>query len=386
MIGLISFNYKNTPLEIREKLYLDDNDKSILYKIFNNSKLIKGTFIISTCNRTEVYFECKCREITKIIHFLVASIVNYKKYSESVSPYIQKKIDHEVIKHIFSLACGLKSMLIGEYQIVDQIKKSYAFAIKKKTLSPILNRLIQKCLNASKFVRTNTNIDKGAVSVSYAAVEKINSFCNNKQISIANIGIGNTGKLTLEYLLKKKYKNITIINRTLKVAKDISKEYNIKYSKIENLSKIIQRTDVLIFSTSSTKKLITATQLTDTIKNKKKKLFIVDLGVPTNVSKDVRNIKNITLFNIENLKDEVNKNYKKRKKEIGKAKKIIFDLSIEFEKWVESRNILNKINKIKNNLNKTKQDPISKEYIEKKLSKNNKGTLKLINNILSSYE
>jgi len=354
MLGLISINYKTTPLEIREKFFLSDSDQCYLYTKYRKDKIVDGLYIISTCNRTEIYFEVFDLNLSfeYVYHKMISKLVKYKKFSESISPYITVKNSKDVVSHIFSLASGLESMLIGEYQIVDQIKKSYSLAVDNKSLSPILNRLIQKSLNASKVVRTKTKIDKGAVSVSYAAVERISSLHKNKSVSILNIGTGETGKLTLDYLIKKKFKNITILNRTLKNSINLSEKLDINYDKFSNLIKLTKNADILIFSTSSTGKLILKKDLIKIFKNRNKELLIVDLSVPTNVPEDVVNISNIKLVNVDDLKEEVNKNYKKRKDEIDIACKIISKLTDDFDDWMASKKMIELITNVKSTINK----------------------------------
>ena len=354
MIGLVSVNYKNAPVEVREKLYLSENDIVNISNKYLENDIVDGVYIISTCNRTEIYFENYFVNTSesKIIHKVISILANFKKYIESISPYAEVKKNIEVINHIFCLASGLESMLIGEYQIVDQIKKSYNLSKENKFLSSNLDRLLQKSLNASKHVRSNTKIDKGAVSVSYAAVEKVNTYFKNKNIFISCIGLGETGKLTIQYLVKKNFKNITLMNRTLSKSKDLSEKFNVNFSKIGNLTSFIEKSDLVIFSTSNNNKLLKEDNLTDIVKKRDKDLLIIDLSVPTNVSRSVGSINGINLVNIDNLKDEVNKNYKKRKDEIVLAKRLIDKLVHDFSHWLNSKRKSNNNDRLKNLVDK----------------------------------
>jgi len=345
MIGLISINYKNAPIEIREQIHISTQEINELSNFIRKNIIIDGLFIISTCNRTELYFNHNLQDLTQniIFHKLISSMIKFKKVSEGISPYIEKKIDKQVFTHIFSLASGLESMMIGENQIVEQIKSSYKICKNNNMLSSPLDRMIQKSLNASKLIRTKTKIDKGAVSVSYAAVEKINKAFKKKSISIVNIGTGNTGQLTLESLIKKKYNNIEILNRTLNKSKKIAEKFNLKYRSIEHIYDLMKSCDVMIFSTSSRKKLITIKDTSKVLESRKNSLLIIDLSVPTNVPTNVKIFDQINLVNIDGLKDEVNKNYLKRKQEIAYAKKLIFELVEDFAIWVKSKEIRNVI-------------------------------------------
>ena len=398
MVGLISINYKISPLDIREHVYVSESEIVDFNNFLRKSILINGSFIISTCNRTEIYFDYDQNKINKknISHKIISCLINFKKISEGISPYVEKKFDKDAYSHIFRVASGLESMIIGEYQIVEQIKNAYKLCSKNKMLSPILERMIQKSLNASKFIRTKTKIDKGAVSVSYAAVEKINKIYSKKSISIVNVGTGKTGELTLKYLIKKKYKNIQILNRTINKSKKISEKLNLKYQPLENIYKVLSKCDIIIFSTSSPKKLITFNDTVKSLSSRKKPLLIIDLSVPTNVPKEIKNIKNVNLINIDGLKDEVNKNYIKRKKESLTADKHISNLVNEFMFWVMEKEIRDTINKfhddfeqilkkIKNIesqsvLNKYRQNIINNiKNIDLKKDQN---TISILNNIL----
>tara|TARA_B100000900_G_scaffold226957_1_gene192702 strand:- start:8754 stop:9959 length:1206 start_codon:yes stop_codon:yes gene_type:complete len=370
MIGLISVNYKNSPVEIREQIHVALDEISILNSYIKKNMLLQGLFIISTCNRTEIYFNYNQKNYSKnnIFHKIISCLIKFKKVSEGLSPYIEKKIDKQVFTHIFSLASGLESMIIGEYQIVEQIKSTYKVCKKNNMLSSILDRMIQKSLNASKLIRTKTKIDKGAVSVSYAAVEKISNIYNKKSISIINIGIGNTGQLTLESLIKKKYRNIEILNRTISKSKQIAEKFNLKYQPIECIYNLMTSCDVMIFSTSSRKKLITTKETKKALNSRKKPLLMIDLSMPTNVPKDINTIDVINLVNIDGLKDEVNKNYLKRKREIKSANKMINKLVDEFIIWVKNKEIRNIINQF------------NKEFDQNILSINNNASQKILEN------
>ena len=398
MIGLISVNYKNSPVEIREQIHIALDEIIMLHEYIKETILLDGLFIISTCNRTEIYFDYNQKDLSqnRIFHKIISCLIKFKKVSEGISPYIEKKIDKKLFTHIFSLASGLESMIVGEYQIVEQIKSSYKICAKNNMLSSVLDRMIQKSLNASKLIRTKTNIGKGAVSVSYAAVEKINSIYKKKSTSIISVGAGNTGQLTLESLIKKKYENIQVLNRTITKSKKIAEKFNLIFQPIELIYDLMKKCDIIIFSTSSSKKLITVKHVKEAITFRKKPLLIIDLSVPTNVPKNVGSINNVTLINIDGLKDEVNKNYIKRKNEIQNANTLIIKLVDEFIIWVNNKKIRStisqfKINfdqiisKVKNNESQNILEKYKRNIINniKNIELNNKqDTITIINNIL----
>jgi glutamyl-tRNA reductase len=342
MIGLVSINYKNAPIEIREKFDFSDNQKEEFYKIIKSKRIVEGVMIISTCNRTEIYFENEkfTGLETKIIHKVLKELVDYKSFFDSLSLFVETKTSKYVTEHLFRLVSGLESMIIGEYQIVDQIKQSFAFAKENDMLSPILERMIQKSFEAGKYIRSNTHIGKGAVSISYAIVEKLSKLPQINSSKILVVGAGETSLLTIKHLLKKQIENISVVNRSSDKAKAIAKKCNINYDNFNDLPKLLVENDVAIFSTSSKKSLISFEEITNILKLRNdKNIILIDLSVPRNLPASLSNINGVSLINIDNLKDQVNKNYKKRKLEIAKAEGFIHFFLNDFNQWKTSRHL-----------------------------------------------
>ena len=342
MIGLVSINYKNAPIEIREKFDFSDNQKDDFYKIIKSKRIVEGVMIISTCNRTEIYFENEkfTGLETKIIHKVLKELVDCKFFFDSLSLFVETKTSKYVTEHLFRLVSGLESMIIGEYQIVEQIKQSFAFAKENDMLSPILERMIQKSFEAGKYIRSNTHIGKGAVSISYAIVEKLSKLPQINSSKILVVGAGETSLLTIKHLLKKQIENISVVNRSSDKAKAIAKKCNINYDNFNDLPKLLVENDVAIFSTSSKKSLISFEEITNILKLRNdKNIILIDLSVPRNLPASLSKINGVSLINIDNLKDQVNKNYKKRKLEIAKAEGFIHFFLNDFNQWKTSRHL-----------------------------------------------
>ena len=340
MVGLISINYKIAPLEIREKFYFDSSEKIVFNNLLKKKVGVEGLMIISTCNRTEIYFEFENHvgEENKFLHSIVKELVEFKRFKDSLSPYLNNSIgSYDVANHLFRLVSGLESMIIGEFQIVEQLKDAYYFSKKHKMLGPILKRMIQKSLETGKYIRTNTDIGRGAVSVSYAAVEQITKKYDLTKSIFLCVGLGETSKLSIRHLHQKKIKNIKICNRTESKAKLFSKELGYSRVKFEDFKKEIKKSDVVFFSTSSKTTLLNKSDLEKIMKNRRKKLLLVDLSVPRNLESDLYELKNVEVINVDNLKDAVNDNYKKRKGEIIKAELYIEEFLVEFDDWTNAR-------------------------------------------------
>ena len=296
--------------------------------------------IISTCNRTEIYFEFENHigHENKFLHSVVKELVVFKKYKDSLSPHLNNLTgSYKVANHLFRPVSGLESMIIGEFQIVEQLKDAYYFSKKHKMLGPILGRMIQKSLETGKYIRTNTEIGRGAVSVSYAAVEQITNNYDLKNAKFLCVGLGETSKLSIRHLHQKGIEKIKITNRTKSKLNAFCTELGYESILFTDYKKEILNCDVVIFSTSSKSPLLTKKDLEQKIKKRKNKLLLVDLSVPRNLSHDLEEVNNIEIINIDNLKDTVNENYKKRKAEVIKAELYIEEFLVEFDDWTNTR-------------------------------------------------
>ena len=377
MVGLISLNYKVAPIELREKFYLDDAQKIVFHNLLKKHVGVEGLMLISTCNRTEIYFEFENHigQESKFIHSIVKELAEFRNFKESLSPYLVKQTgSYNVSKHLFRLACGLESMIIGEFQIVEQLKNSYDFSYKHKMLGPILNRMVQKSLETGKFIRTNTKIDKGALSVSYAAVEKIHKTLKIDNPEFLCVGLGETSKLSIKHLHQKNYTKIKIANRTFKKSSDFAKSLNINAIKFESFKKELLKVDVAIFSTSSKEALISKNELNEITSKRDKDLLIIDLSVPRNIPTDCQDLSNVKIINVDDLKDAVNLNYKKRKTQILQAEKFIEDFLSEFDDWTNSRQLRPSILSIKKQI----KNIIVDETIENVNSSSNGSNLSIL--------
>ena len=340
MVGLISINYKIAPLNIRERFFFDNSEKLVFHNHLRKELDIEGLMIISTCNRTEIYFEFENHigQENKFLHSVVKELVVFKKYKDSLSPHLNNLTgSYKVANHLFRLVSGLESMIIGEFQIVEQLKDAYYFSKKHKMLGPILGRMIQKSLETGKYIRTNTEIGRGAVSVSYAAVEQITNNYDLKNAKFLCVGLGETSKLSIRHLHQKGIKKIKITNRTKSKLNAFCTELGYESILFEDYKKEILNSDVVIFSTGSKSPLLTKKDIEENIKKRNNKLLLVDLSVPRNLSHDLEEVNNIEIINIDNLKDTVNENYKKRKAEVIKAELYIEEFLVEFDDWTNTR-------------------------------------------------
>ena len=354
MIGIIGLNHKSAPIEIRE--YLTFSDKEILELLKKiKSEEISEAVVLSTCNRTEVYFYStkKCRKSASQI--ILNKIKKYKKINDDIEEYFYTFKAAKAVRHLFKVAAGLNSMVLGENQVLGQVKNAYRLSAENKYTGLVLNRLFHKAIEAGKKVRTATEINKGASSISYAAVELITEvFKDISDKKVLLIGAGETGELVLQSLSKRGAKKINIINRTFENAKLLAKIYKASAHKFSDLEKILSHSDIVITAAYSPEIIITE-KLLDIILKKKgngKKLFFIDLSVPRCIDESITNNKSIFLYNLDDLEAAVHKNYSKRKNEIDKAEKIINKIMDDFEVWYATLSLKPTIDQIKEKFGK----------------------------------
>lgn len=376
MIGLVSINHNSANLHVRERFSFTDTEIVEFQELALKKVLFDGIFIISTCNRTEIYFEKEECEQDQTFYkdTLVQALKEFKSFEEDLNPFIISEFNLQVVKHFFSVASGLRSMVFGEYQIVSQIKEAYYVAQSNGMLGPVIEKMIHKALETGKNVRTSTDISKGAVSVSSAAVEiSLKKFKKPDKIKVLNIGTGETGQLVIESLKKKGCLDITLANRTYSSAVEFAKIFNAKVIEFHQVNETLEEVDVVVYSTSAKNPLLTLEATQELMKKREHKpLLIIDVGVPRNVDAEVETVKGVDLFNLDRLKVVVQKNNEKKKGKLDAANAIVDSKVKEFEEWLNSNQLkrtfaminhsFNKVNKIQSL--RFKDTPIHSEIKE----------------------
>ncbi len=349
-------------IEIREKFSLGKEEISQFYYNLHEQKSIKELFILSTCNRTEFYlYGSEDNEIKKWI------ISQYELLNRSVIKNLSKlleKTGDDVISHLFNVASGINSMILGETQITAQIKDSFNHAHHSGSLGPVLTRLINSSLECSKSVRTKTNLSAGVLSVSSAAVDHIMKSVKNLQSkSILLIGAGSTGRLTALNLKKRGILNIFISNRNRKNSQRLADDIGGTVIPFKEKDKFLRKTDVLITCTAADKPVF----LKKDFSLVKQPLFTIDLSVPRNIQPEVSELENVELFTIDGLDDIVKENIEIRKKELPQAKIIISEMEQVFKTWLRTLSVTPTIRELKSyyhDIKKSTIDQIQTKYSE----------------------
>ena len=369
MIGIIGINHETATLNIREKLvFAEEEGKEFLEKL---KSLLPDTkaVLVSTCNRTEIYFflESSCTASYK--RMLIDEIISFKKLDQEIESTFYSYSDYEAVNHLLRVAAGLNSMVLGENQILRQLKQAYHISSGLGMTGTVLNRLFHKSFEAGKRTRSETDINKGASSVGYAAVELAHKvFGELENNAVLLIGAGETGELVLKCLKERGSKSITIMNRTLEKAEALAKKFNADTKEFNLLKDTLIQSDIVITSTSAGKQLLSKELISEIEKKRKKKLFLlIDLSVPRNIDDSVRDIANTFLFNMDDLQQIVAFNNKKRRGAVKKSEAIITKITEDFIIWQNGLKLSPTIDSLKKKLISYSENELSN--LKKRISK-----------------
>ena len=329
-ISVIGLNHKSANIDVREKFSFSADNASLLLRRIKKTKDISEVIVVSTCNRTEIYCDSN-NGVNDIKDWLLAE----KEY-ESLSKYLYIHQEEDAIEHLFKVVAGLDSMVIGETEVLGQVKTAYKIALENKSIDGKLKRLFEYSFSVAKNVRTNTDIGGNAISFMYTSIlliKKIFSTVEEKKCLL--IGAGEMTELALKYLKSNNVNEITICNRKEEKGKRLAVENGCKYSNLNNLSNIIHEFDVIITSTSSSLPLIGKGNIESAlIKRSNDSIVIIDLGVPRDVESQIKNLDNVYLYTIDDLGQIIENNYKIREKSIKDAEEIIKFKIVEYKNWL----------------------------------------------------
>ncbi|WP_269226793.1 glutamyl-tRNA reductase [Flavobacterium eburneipallidum] len=365
----IGISYKKADATIRGKFSLDAKTKSILLKQAK-AEGIESLIVTSTCNRTEIYgYANHPYELIKLL--CENSNGSVQEFQEVA--YIYKNQD--AINHMFRVGTGLDSQILGDFEIIGQIKTSFDESRSLGLINTFLDRLINAVIQTSKRIKNETEISSGATSVSFAAVQYI--IRNVENIGNKNIllfGTGEIGKNTCENLVKHtKNEHITLVNRTKSTAEIVAGKLNVIVKDYADLQEELQKADVLVVATGAQNPTIDKALL-----NLKKPLLILDLSIPKNVNENVQQLPDVTLIHLDYLSQITDDTLERRKQHIPAAEAIIEDMKLELNTWMNGRKYAPTIHALKAKLN----DIVASEltFQRKKISNFDEEQAELISN------
>ena len=337
--AVLSISFEKADAETRGKFaFFDENIKNFVNEIHDEN--LGDAFVVSTCNRTEIY--------TTTPNYLLIAELYCKTIGVSLTEfmkYVNILKHEEALNHLFRVAAGLESQIIGDFEIIGQIKNAYhRFKKEKQNSNPFLERAINSAIQISKRIKNETGISNGAASVSYAAVHYI--LKNQTQISDKNIlllGVGEIGQNTVENLVKHVYKpKVKIANRSSDKAEKIAEKYKIPHIEFADFNNELKKTDILIVATGAQHPIINKTHFPNG-----KETLVIDLSIPNNVEKNITENQNVSLVDVDELSLHISETMVQRQKEIPKAEEIIKEMTKDFLDWEKKRKLAPNIHHFK---------------------------------------
>ncbi|MFH1102140.1 MAG: glutamyl-tRNA reductase [Pseudomonadota bacterium] len=351
VIILIGLNHQTAPVELRECIAFSADETEAGLETLSKRPDIQEVMLFSTCNRVEVLLVSDHRE--NAIRDVKAFMITSKQVPEG--PFKDALYVHtgdEAIRHVFRVASSLDSMMVGEPQILGQIKSAYRTATEKKTAGVILNRLLHRAFFVAKRVRAETGIGDHAVSISYAAVElgrKIFDTLENKKVLL--IGAGEMAEIAVEHLVRNRVGGIFIANRTFERGMELARRFKgqaVHYDEIQDYLPVI---DIIISSTGSPDFVIRKDQVKGIIRMRKNRpLFFIDIAVPRDIDPEINRLPNSYVYDIDDLKGIIVENLEDRKQEAAKGERIVEESVIHFRKWFESLDVVPTVVALRNKI------------------------------------
>lgn len=353
----ISISYKNAPIEIREQIALDEKGcRQVLEKIKEVLGL-QEVIIISTCNRTEIYYLADTDLSKELVGLLcVEKILN----SEIYYPYFESITQHEeAVKRLFYVSLGLESQVVGDLQIINQAKHAYQYAADAGMAGAFLHRLMHAIFFTNKRVVQETAFKDGAASVSYATVELIEDLATNiLNPKVLLIGLGEIGRDVALNLKTSKVKNITVSNRTLSKSQDLAKECGYEVLDYQDVWKGIAEADIIVSSISVETPLIT-TEKVQALNALTFKYFI-DLSVPRSIDTQIEDLSGVLVYNVDTISRKANEALSKRIAAIPHVQQIIEEALTDFHDWSREMMVSPTIHKLKNTLEQIRQEELAR--------------------------
>ncbi|PLX98220.1 MAG: glutamyl-tRNA reductase [Desulfuromonas sp.] len=366
-IIVVGLSHKTAPVDIREKVaFAPTAMQEPLHQVVGLSTVAEAV-IVSTCNRVEIY--ATSRDVESCVIQLRRFMAEFHQLeADALEDHLYDYQGEEAIRHVFRVASSLDSMVLGEPQILGQIKTAYGHASEFKTAGLILNRFLHKAFSVAKRVRTETDIASNAVSVSFAAVElarKIFGTLDNKTVML--IGAGEMCELAARHFINNGVSSVMVTNRTFERAEKLAVEFNGRPVPFEDFTEYLHQADIVLTSTGAPNFILGHKKMEEVIKKRKNRpMFLIDIAVPRDIEPKVNDIANIYLYDVDDLQEVVQANLKERQKEAKKAEAIIDQEIGQFYRWLGTLDVVPTIVALRK-----KFEEVRKAEIEKTLGRLN---------------
>ncbi|HZR27028.1 MAG TPA: glutamyl-tRNA reductase [Vicinamibacterales bacterium] len=336
---LVGISHRTAPVELRERVDFNVRGVSEALSTLTSRGSVREAVIVSTCNRAEIYAACDdAAEARQDIARFISEFTDVP--ASDVTPHIQELVDVDAARHLFRVAAGLDSLVVGEPQILGQVKEAHTAATEAHTSGPILNRLFHSCFGVGKRVRTETGLGSGAVSVSFAAValaKKIFGDLSGRNVAV--IGAGEMGKLTALHIKTQGVHHMTIVSRTMAHAARTAQAIGgASAAPWDELDAVLGAADIVISATGAAQPILTKAHVEQVMRPRRNRpLFIIDIALPRDVEAAAGEIEQVFLYNIDDLQATVRENLARRASEVTRAEAIVEEEIGKFAAWFRSR-------------------------------------------------
>lgn len=365
-IAVIGLSHKTAPVEVREKLSIPEPQIEGAIAHLLGYPHIEEVGILSTCNRLEIYIVATETQpgVREVVQFLSESS---KLPLHQLRPHLFTLLHEDAIMHLMRVSAGLDSLVLGEGQILAQVKQAHKLGQQFKGIGQILNRLFKQALTAGKRVRTETSIGTGAVSISSAAVELVQLKVRDlSAYRVMIIGAGKMSRLLVQHLISKGATQIAVVNRSLKRAEELANQFReaeLKLYPLEEMMTVMDQSDIVFTSTGATEPILNRAKLQGCL-DPNCSLMIVDISVPRNVAADVNELANVQCFNVDDLKAVVAQNHESRRQMAQEAEVLLEEEVEAFEVWWRSLETVPVISCLRDKI-----EGIREQELEKALSR-----------------
>jgi len=340
-ILLIGLNHKTAPVELRECLAFSGEETDRAADALRETGGVEEVVFFSTCNRVEVLLTAPDPE--QVSGQVKAFLADFKKVPlDRLEGAVYVHHGEAAVQHVFRVAASLDSLVVGEPQILGQMKAAYTTATARKTTGVVLNRLLHRAFFTAKRVRSETGIGDHAVSISYTAIElgrKIFGDLAGKEVLL--VGAGEMAELAVEHLKRHRAGSLLVANRTFERAVALADRFHGEAIRFEEMPGALSRADIIISSTGSPDFVITPAHVKSVMRSRRNRpLFFIDIAVPRDVDPKVNRISNVYVYDIDDLKSVVDDNMEDRRREAVKAERIVDEAVIKFGQWMESLSVV----------------------------------------------
>jgi glutamyl-tRNA reductase len=341
-IVLVGLNHKTAPVAVRERLAFNEEACAAGLRALVDGDLVREGLIVSTCNRVEVLTATGAERAIEGSERIARFLSEARSVPpESITEHLYSHADDEAVRHVFRVASSLDSMVVGEPQVLGQVRRAYSLAVETGTAGRVLNRLVHHAFRVAKRVRSETGIAASAVSISYMAVElgrKI--FGSLKGQTVLLVGAGEMAELALRHLINAGAARVLVANRTNETAHNLAREFGGEAVDFARLAQHLSEADVVICSTSSPDYILTPAMAREALERRRNRpMFLIDISVPRNIDPAVGQISNLFVFDIDDLEAFIASNIREREREAERAELIVDSEVMQFQQALRALDI-----------------------------------------------